>query len=152
MSGTEIAPSRGSRLFAYGSLEFPEVIGALLGRGLPGAPARLRGYRRGMLAGRPYPGIVEARDEWVDGVVWAGLSEGDIGALDAYEGREYARRTLTVVGPGDEPLESFVYVILPEHRHRIGEAPWERQWFASEHLADYVAHCRQLQRRRATRR
>ena len=48
------APITQRRLFAYGTLELPEVMEALLGRGLPHRNARLEGFERRLLRNRPY--------------------------------------------------------------------------------------------------
>ena len=54
-------------MFAYGTLELPELMEALTGARPDSSDAVLDGYERFLLRGRVYPGIVEAGGRWTHG-------------------------------------------------------------------------------------
>ena len=87
----------GRGLFAYGTLCADEIVDALLGRSVEWSPAFLWGYRMGRVRSQAYPGIVPGRGEdRVEGRAYAALTHDDWRILDAYEGDEYERRSVTV--------------------------------------------------------
>lgn len=49
-------------LFVYGTLRFPRILTALLGRAPAGTPATVTGWRTAALKNRPYPGLVRAEN------------------------------------------------------------------------------------------
>ena len=84
------------RLFCYGTLRVPAVVRALLGR-VPGSrDAVLPAYRRGRLAGRPWPGIAPSAAESVGGTLYEGLTAAELRRLDRYEGADYRRGAVHV--------------------------------------------------------
>jgi gamma-glutamylcyclotransferase (GGCT)/AIG2-like uncharacterized protein YtfP len=125
-------------LYAYGTLQVPAIFAAIVGRELAPRPARLRGYARYRIADRPYPAIVEAPGDEVDGLVYLGLEASEIDRLDIYEGDLYERRELRVwVGAGS--IDAASYVLRPEHAHRLSRERWDLARFEQDHLASYLA-------------
>lgn len=99
-------------LFVYGTLQDGDMLGALLGR--PVAMAGLRralapGYRAVPYPGRVYPALAASPLEAAPGLLLEGLSERDMAVLDAFEGAEYIRRTITVHVDGT-PLPAAAYL------------------------------------------
>lgn len=82
-------------LFVYGTLRFPEILDALLGRVPPLTPARADGWRVAALPGVAYPGMVPAPGS-AEGMVVHGLSEAELAVLDAYEDDEYTVETIAL--------------------------------------------------------
>jgi gamma-glutamylcyclotransferase (GGCT)/AIG2-like uncharacterized protein YtfP len=80
-------PAAGWHLFVYGSLVDPERLEQVLGRRHGGErlAARLDGFQRVASAWYPFPYIVKAAGERVDGVLLMDLWPNDVAALDAYE-------------------------------------------------------------------
>ncbi len=70
------------RLFCYGTLRDPAVIAALLDRMPQSRPAVLGEHRRGLLAGRPWVGVVPAAGSAFEGTLYDGLSERELRRLD----------------------------------------------------------------------
>ncbi|CAM4007631.1 gamma-glutamylcyclotransferase family protein [Nocardiopsis rhodophaea] len=93
-------PKAGDALFSYGTLMFPEIRIALLGRTVRCRPAAVCGWRAAALKGRPYPGLVAAADATTEGVVILGLSGLDWKTIDRFEGPEYLCRLLDLAGGG----------------------------------------------------
>ncbi len=133
-------------MFVYGTLEIPEVVRALLGRVPAGEVATLRGYVRGMVRGRSYPGARTRAGAETVGIVYEGVSGRELRLLDRFEGTMYRRRRVRVrTGPGRE-VAAQVYVLSVSHRHRLTGRSWDRQRFRDEHLGEYTAHCTALRR------
>lgn len=130
-----------TELFVYGTLELAQLIEALIGRRPPSAVATLPGYRRGMLEGRRYPGIVPAQGEQVRGSVISGLDGDAVARIDAFESDEYDRLEVTAVLPDRGGVEHrvFAYVVAPPFRDLVTVQPWDADRFARLHLAEYVA-------------
>ena len=74
-------------LFVYGSLVDPGRLDDVLGRPFEGERlrARLTGFRRIAPAVYPFPFLVEAPGEVVDGILIVGLDTQDLKKLDEYE-------------------------------------------------------------------
>jgi gamma-glutamylcyclotransferase (GGCT)/AIG2-like uncharacterized protein YtfP len=85
-----------ARLFVYGTLLDPAVCGRLLGRAPEACDAILAGYSQRAVRGKSYPAVIPDDACRVAGLLLCGLSEGDLAALDVYEGDEYARIEVSV--------------------------------------------------------
>src|SRR5262245_57824041 len=107
----------------------PEVMELVAGRPFPSERAVLAGYRRRLLAGRVYPGVVAAPGEDVAGVLFAGLDDAVLARLDRFEGELYARPELRVTTAAGESCTAFVYVLRPAHAALLGDAPWDEAAF-----------------------
>lgn len=99
-------------LFAYGELMRPEVMGKLLGRLPPSRPAVLPDHRRvldeaiGFFRAIPCPG------SRVDGLLYEGLTPGELARLDEYEevGRGLYERAEVEVRVSGLPRRAFAYL------------------------------------------
>jgi gamma-glutamylcyclotransferase (GGCT)/AIG2-like uncharacterized protein YtfP len=125
-----------SRLFAYGTLLVAEVMERVAGRSFPAEHAVLLGWRRRLLRGATYPGLVPAPGESVEGLLYAGLDAGALARIDRFEGALYERRELTVALDSGKSRPAFVYVLRPEHRGLLSELPWSEAEFRARHLRD----------------
>ena len=90
-------------LFVYGTLQDADVLAAALDR--PVLVAALRratapGYRAVAYPGRVYPALVASAADTAPGLLVEPLSSLDIAVLDAFEGDEYRRATITVLTEG----------------------------------------------------
>ena len=98
-------------VFAYGTLVDPRCLDEVLGHTHRGErfAARLRGWSRVTSRSYPYPYIVEAPGEVVDGILVMDLSPVDVEALDRYEEVDsgiYRRQPVEVeaLGCGARPI------------------------------------------------
>ncbi|MCD0452383.1 gamma-glutamylcyclotransferase [Actinocorallia sp. API 0066] len=87
-------------LFVYGTLRFPEVLDALLGRVPPTSPASASGWRVAALPGAAYPGLVAAQGT-ARGLLLHGLSAAELDVLHAYEDDDYTVETIALDGGGE---------------------------------------------------
>ena len=140
------APIAPRRLFAYGTLELPEVMEALLGRGLPQRSARLEGFERRLVRDRPYPGIVPRAEACVAGVLYDGLEADALARLDHFEGSLYERREVRVRVARAGALPAWTYVLREAHHLRLSDEPWDADRFRALHLDEYVAFGAELSR------
>lgn len=155
-------------LFAYGTLLFPPVLHAVVGRVPRSIAATLEGFARRRVAGELFPAIVEAPGERVAGVVYLALDDRAWRRLDAFEGDLYERRSVVVTpasrflpsdleapgagegvavaiaGRGDErderrAVSALTYVLRRDLRHRLSAELWDPEVFARDHLAAFSA-------------
>jgi gamma-glutamylcyclotransferase (GGCT)/AIG2-like uncharacterized protein YtfP len=134
------------RLFTYGTLMLAEVMEIVAGRPFPSRRAALPGYRRRLLRGRVYPGIVPAAGEAVEGVLWEGLDAAALARIDRFEGALYDRPELRVTPASGESCAAFVYVLRDAQRALLTESAWDEAEFRARHLRDYLAGCRAFAR------
>jgi gamma-glutamylcyclotransferase (GGCT)/AIG2-like uncharacterized protein YtfP len=120
------------RLFAYGSLVEPGCLDGVLGYRHLGERlrARLTGFQRITSATYPYPYIVEATGQYVDGVLLMDLSPSDMQVLDRYEEVDagiYRRQLIEVetwgCGPQPMRLKAHAYVAGPALIASTARAP-----------------------------
>ena len=126
---------RGSDLFVYGTLRFPEILEILLGRVPALSPASARGWRVRALPGVAYPGMVADPDGVADGVLLAGLTEAECRLLDAYEDPEYEPTLITLDG-GGRRARAYVWTGPTE------PYDWDPVHFAEHELARFAEGCR----------
>lgn len=137
----DVIPSAGGRaatmiaqrgdLFAYGTLQFPEVLRILLGRIPDRSPMALLGWRAAALARRTYPGLVLA-DATVPGMLLSGLSAEELQVLDEYESGPYDLRRLSLTD--GRPAWSYVWTDATS----VLASDWSADEFAAEHLSGFV--------------
>ncbi len=120
-------------LFAYGTLLFPEVLRALLGRVPPLAPATASGWRVAALPGRVYPGLVADQHATANGLVISGLDRAECRLLDAYEDIDYRLMAITLTDGRSCP--TYVW------RGEVLAGDWDPHGFAADHLARYAERC-----------
>jgi gamma-glutamylcyclotransferase (GGCT)/AIG2-like uncharacterized protein YtfP len=137
----------GHALFAYGSLQVEAVMEAVTGRRFAPRPAHLPGYRRRLLRGRTYPGVVADPRETTHGVLFEGLGAEDLEILDLFEGDPYERLLAPIaVGGAGAPRHGFVYVVRDEWAGLLTEEPWEIETFRDRALEAFLAQCRAFRR------
>jgi gamma-glutamylcyclotransferase (GGCT)/AIG2-like uncharacterized protein YtfP len=128
-------------LFVYGSLELPDVMRAVTGRDFRARQGILAGYRRRVIRGEVYPGIVADETERVRGIVYDGLGEHDLQVLDLFEGEPYWRAPVTVeCDPGDV-VNAYTYLLREHHADLLADRHWDRDLFRHRHLEAFLASC-----------
>ena len=125
-------------VFTYGSLQFPSVLGAVIGRVPASEPAVLEGFARFRVRDATYPGIVAAAGARTEGTVWRGLDAAALDALDRFEGALYERRLLPVRTRAGATLQAHVYVVADARRDVLGPDPWDPAAFERDHLAAFL--------------
>lgn len=125
-------------LFCYGTLLFPEVMRAVIGRTPPGYDARLSNYACRYLRGADYPAIISQPDSGTTGRVYTGLRMAESRQLDAYEGWLYQRTQLVVTDNRNRPHRVWCYTLHASQQFRLSTRPWCINDFQPR-LARYLA-------------
>lgn len=100
--------------------------------------AVLNDHARFALVDDTYPGVVPHREATVEGVLYCDVDEVDVAALDAFEGSEYQRETVTVTLASGMTVSAQTYVFLATHR--LSAQSWEPQAFRmSRFIETYCA-------------
>ncbi|MFC4062017.1 gamma-glutamylcyclotransferase family protein [Planomonospora corallina] len=122
-------------LFVYGTLMFPEVLRALLGRVPESAPAVAEGWRAARLPGQVYPVLVPAGEGTARGLLITGLTAAEWRVLDEYEGPMYELRPVELT----DGRRGHAYVTVDP----AAAAPddWDAERFVAEHLDAYLGEC-----------
>lgn len=128
-----------SSLFVYGTLEFPDVLCAVIGRRLRYVTAYALEHRRALLRGRIYPGLTPCSGRVTSGRLYAGVEAPDLARLDDFEGSEYRRREIWVAVPREPVTRAWSYVIPVAHASALSATPWDRDVFARDYRSDYIA-------------
>jgi gamma-glutamylcyclotransferase (GGCT)/AIG2-like uncharacterized protein YtfP len=131
-------PDMSSNIFTYGSLMFSDVWERVVHGRYRNAPATLAGHARYAITGETYPGMVARTDAVVTGVVYFDVAPEDLAALDAFEGEEYRRVTVTVA-QGDARTSADTYLYLP--REKLSDSPWNPDAFQMQRFL--ATYCRE---------
>ncbi|MGK5559209.1 gamma-glutamylcyclotransferase family protein [Actinomadura kijaniata] len=121
-------------LFVYGTLRYPEVLRALLGRVPDLSPASAKGWRVRALPGVVYPGLVPDPASTAEGLLMTGLTDAERHLIDIYEGDLYDTVTLTL----EDGRRAHAYT----WRGETEAFDWDPRHFASHELAAYLAALR----------
>jgi hypothetical protein len=121
-------------LFVYWTLQFPDVLGVLLGRIPRISAALLAGWRAAALARRTYPGLTPATTT-ARGMLLSGLTEDEVVLLDDYESGPYDLRKLTLTDGRD----AWAYVWTDASS--VLAADWSAARFAADQLPGFVVQC-----------
>lgn len=125
-------------LFCYGTLQFVDVLKALLGRIPQRTPASVPGYRAAALEGRVYPGLViHAFGGKASGVVLTDLSNEEWRILDAFEDEQYDLREVAL----STGARGWAY-IWPGGEVRAED--WDADEFQARHLSAYAERCARI--------
>jgi gamma-glutamylcyclotransferase (GGCT)/AIG2-like uncharacterized protein YtfP len=119
-------------VFTYGTLMFPEVWRAVVGRDFESAKAVASGYAIFRVRDAVFPGIVPAGEESaVRGVVYLDVDYASLQRLDAFEDNFYERRSVAVHCENGSWLEAQAYVVPEANRHVLTDEPWDREQFVT---------------------
>jgi gamma-glutamylcyclotransferase (GGCT)/AIG2-like uncharacterized protein YtfP len=130
---------RPNAVFAYGTLQFPEVMRLVVGRILPSEPAVLEGYGRYLIQGQTFPGAVPEPGESTSGVLYRDLDPVTMKRLDRFEDEFYEQRLVSVTTGSGESVPAFVYIVPEERTGILSREPWDEVQFAREHLVSFLS-------------
>lgn len=122
-------------VFAYGTLQVPEVMQLVVGVEIKSHPARLNGYQRFKIKNRTYPAIIESPNKVIDGIIYHGLGDHALVLLDQFEDILYDR---CLVDIESETQQAFVYVIKDEYKHLLTDEVWSLEEFERKYLKKYL--------------
>lgn len=117
---------------------FAQIWGRVVRGEYASVPAVAQGHARYAIKGEAYPGMVAEPGGAVEGVLYFDVVQGDIAALDAFEGVEYRRESTRVTLVGGETVQADTYIYLV--RERLSESPWLSEAFQMERFIG--SYCR----------
>lgn len=120
----------------YGSLQFADVLNALLGRVPADLPAVADGWRAVKLLGVPYPGLISGEGS-TPGLVFADLSDVEWYVLDQFEDSLYDLTLLTLYYR-QPPVWAYT---SPPGSDIVTDRAWDIDEFRARHLDSYVSRC-----------
>ena len=130
------------RVFAYGTLMFPDIAASVTGERATHERARLPDHVRHALRQRIHPGAVRRPGKAVDGVVYHGLSPAALDRIDEFEGTLFRRHRVTVVAEADgRPLSALVYLVRPRWRPLLLPHDWCPETFRRDWHARFLTLC-----------
>jgi len=123
------------RLFAYGTLMFPEIASLVTGERPPRQDARLDDHARHALRDRPCPGAVPRGGASIPGTLLHRLPPGALSRIDAFEGERYRRVSVNVRADDGDEYPALVYLLRPRWHPLLLPHDWchesfQRQWHA----------------------
>lgn len=128
-------------LFAYGTLQLPEVFAAVTGQSKIGQPARIEGYARYRLKDLSYPGLVAETGTFTDGILYPDLDAEVWVRLDRFEDVFYRRETLKASTSERGEVAAEVYVVPSTQLGLIDPRAWSPEEFCQHHLSDFMRRC-----------
>ncbi len=127
------SPTESGSLFVYGTLMFPEVLVALIGRLPKMLAASVPDWRAAPLLERVYPGLVPAPGVITYGKLILGLTSNEWTIFDRFEGNQFCLLAIATEGGGS--VRSYVL----DNTELAKDGTWDAQDFASRFLLTFVA-------------
>jgi len=124
-------------VFTYGTLQFPEVMQAVIGLDVKPISATLTDYQRFKIKERTFPGLIKKQGIITDGMLYRDLDEAAIQKLDHFEDVMY-ERCLVDVQVNNETKQAFVYVTQKEYEDCLLDQEWGFEEFRKKYLKLYL--------------
>src|SRR3954447_17177619 len=119
-------------VFTYGTLMFPEVWLAVVGREFDNTEGMVSGFAIFRVRDALFPGIAPAGEESsVRGVVYLDVDNASLQRLDAFEDVFYERLAISVDCHNGRRVEAQAYVVPEANRHVLTDEPWQREQFVA---------------------
>jgi gamma-glutamylcyclotransferase (GGCT)/AIG2-like uncharacterized protein YtfP len=119
-------------VFTYGTLMFPEVWQAVVGRQFITAAGHADGFRIFRVRDALYPGISASEPAGaVQGVVHLDVDSDSITRLDRFEDDFYRRQPIVVACDDGRQLAAEAYIVPDERRDALTTEPWSGDDFVA---------------------
>lgn len=126
-------------LFAYGSLQLPEVFEAVTLNKPEGTPAVLKHFQRTKLKGFGFPAILPVLGEETSGVFYPRLGADVWRRLDAFEDDFYERKAVAVQLADGSWGQASTYVLSETYRHLSRDEAWSLDDLDFQTIQDLLA-------------
>lgn len=124
-------------LFIYGSLMHPVVLARVLGRTPTTRGATLTGFRRGVIRGEAFPGVVPHGSGRVDGLLVFDLTPAEMIEVDRFED-DFYRRIPIEVQTESGITRADVYVVEPRFEALVTAEEWDYSAFVERDLNTFI--------------
>jgi gamma-glutamylcyclotransferase (GGCT)/AIG2-like uncharacterized protein YtfP len=128
-------------VFTYGTLMFPEVWQAVVGRSFETVEATAPGFEVFRVVDAVFPGIaVGTGDCAVRGLVYLDVDWASAERLDRFEDDFYERRPISVDCSDGQRRVAEAYIVPPANGSVLTSKPWSRESFlASGGLEQFIS-------------
>jgi len=128
-------------VFTYGTLMFPEIWQAVVGRSFETVEGTAAGFEVFRVRDAVFPGIVAGTGECsVPGVVYLDVDQESTERLDRFEDDFYERRPIAVDCRSGQQWIAEAYVVPSANRSVLTNEPWSRESFlASGGLEQFIS-------------
>jgi gamma-glutamylcyclotransferase (GGCT)/AIG2-like uncharacterized protein YtfP len=125
-------------VFTYGTLMFPQVWKAVVGREFAAIAGSASGYAIFRVRDAVFPGIVAAGDrDNVSGVVYLDVDQASLARLDLFEDDFYRRESLWVDCEDGQRRAADAYVVPHENRSVLTDQIWRPDEFVASGGLEY---------------
>ncbi|HEX2476281.1 MAG TPA: gamma-glutamylcyclotransferase family protein [Lacipirellulaceae bacterium] len=124
-------------VFTYGTLMFPQVWRAVVGREFASVEGTAQGYAIFRVRDAVFPGIIAASERAVRGVVYLDVDPESVARLDLFEDAFYLRETLHIECDDHQRRSAEAYVIPHENRAILTDEIWLRDEFVASGGLDH---------------
>jgi gamma-glutamylcyclotransferase (GGCT)/AIG2-like uncharacterized protein YtfP len=124
-------------VFTYGTLMFPEVWRAVVGREFATVGGIATGFEVFRVKDAVFPGIVEAGQRSVRGVIYLDVDPNSIKRLDKFEDDFYERRSIWIDCEDGQRLAADAYVVPESNRRVLTDEVWDRESFVASGALDH---------------
>lgn len=118
-------------LFLYGTLQDPDVLGALVDDPPRPTPVTVPGWRVAPVRGQVFPGLVPDEEAVARGH-HVRVTASQLDVLDRFEGPGYDRRPVGTVHVGGEMVEVQAWVVPPGRHHVCEPGTWTLEGFRAD--------------------
>jgi gamma-glutamylcyclotransferase (GGCT)/AIG2-like uncharacterized protein YtfP len=130
-------------IFTYGSLMFSEVSLKVMKGRYEKVEARLYGYVRKRVKHETYPAVFRGSgNDYVDGIIYLGVTDQDITKLDRFEGEYYKRELAECRLLDGSEIFAYVFVFKEKYLNLIGDEDWDPDWFARFGMSSFLTEYR----------
>jgi gamma-glutamylcyclotransferase (GGCT)/AIG2-like uncharacterized protein YtfP len=128
-------------VFTYGTLMFPAVWQAVVGRAFKTIDGTAAGFEVFRVRDAVFPGIIAGTGGcFVGGVVYLHVDSGSLERLDRFEDDFYERRALSIDCSDGLQRMAEAYVVPAANRNVLTSEPWSRESFlASGGLEQFIS-------------
>jgi gamma-glutamylcyclotransferase (GGCT)/AIG2-like uncharacterized protein YtfP len=125
-------------VFTYGTLMFPQVWEAVVGRKYVSIKGSATGYAIFCVRDAVFPGILAASEQdAVRGVVYLDVDQASLARLDLFEDDFYRRETLWIDCDDGERRAADAYVVPGDMRDILTDKTWRPEEFVASGGLDY---------------
>jgi gamma-glutamylcyclotransferase (GGCT)/AIG2-like uncharacterized protein YtfP len=129
-------------VFTYGTLMFPAVWQAVVGRSFETVEGTAAGFEVFRVQDAVFPGIIAGTGAYVvRGVVYLDVDSSSLERLDRFEDDFYERRALPIDCNDGRKRMAEAYVVPPEKRNVLTSEPWSREAFLTSGGLEQFISC-----------
>jgi gamma-glutamylcyclotransferase (GGCT)/AIG2-like uncharacterized protein YtfP len=128
-------------VFTYGTLMFPEVWQAVVGRSFDTVTGTAEGFEVFRVCDAVFPGIIAGKGACsVPGVVYLDVDQESAERLDRFEDDFYERQAIPIDCSDGQRRMADSYVVRAANRSMLTSEPWGRESFlASGGLEQFIS-------------